>query len=54
VKTVIGMIETRNESIPDAAVLGLCVFSVVNPLIAQAAFFLFPRPIGGMKIMQWF
>ncbi|MDI9432111.1 MAG: O-antigen ligase family protein [Planctomycetota bacterium] len=53
-KTVTGMIETRNEFTPDAAVLGLCVFSVVNPLIAQAAFFLFPRPIGGMNIMQWF
>jgi hypothetical protein len=47
-------IESRDESIPGAAVVGLCVFSIVNPLLAQAAFFLFPHSIGGMNIMQWF
>lgn len=46
--------EARREFIPDAAVLGLCVFSVVNPLIAQATFLLLPDSIGGMNIMQWF
>jgi len=44
----------RCESIADAALLALCVFSVVNPLIAQTTFFFFPYPLAGMNIMQWF
>jgi hypothetical protein len=38
----------------DKAFLGLCAFSVVNPLIAQAAPFFFPGNIAGMNITQWF
>jgi hypothetical protein len=44
----------RSESIEDIAVLGLCLFSVVNPIVAQTVFFFFPQEIAGMNIMQWF
>jgi hypothetical protein len=36
------------------AVSGLCVFSIANPLVAQASCTLFPNNIGGMNIMQLF
>lgn len=45
---------SRSEFVAEAAVLGLCVFSVANPLVAQATFFFFPDPLAGMNIMQWF
>jgi len=45
---------SRDESIAHTAVLGLCVFSVVNPLVKQATLFFFPYSIGGMNLMQWF
>jgi len=45
---------SRGESVADAAIVALCVFSVANPLVAQATFFFFPYPLAGMNIMQWF
>jgi hypothetical protein len=45
---------SSSESVADLALPGLCVFSVANPLIAQAAPFIFPYDIAGMNIMQWF
>lgn len=48
------LVRSRSEAVAAAAIVALCVFSVVNPLIAQAAFFLFPHPVGGLNAMQWF
>ena len=45
---------SRNESIEEVAVLGLCIFSVANPLIAQVVSFLFPYQIAGLNLMQLF
>jgi hypothetical protein len=45
---------SRSELVADAAVIGLYVFSVANPTIAQVVFFFFPYQIAGMNIMQWF
>ena len=45
---------SRSEYIANAAVLGLCVFSVANPLVKQAVLFFFPFPIAGLNLMQWF
>lgn len=48
------MIRSRSEYVASLAVLGLCAFSIVNPLVKQAVLFLFPFPIAGLNIMQWF
>lgn len=34
--------------------VSLCVFSVANPLLAQATPSIFPYPIAGLNVMQWF
>ena len=45
---------SRNEYIAHVAVLGLCIFSVANPLVKQAVLFFFPFAIAGLNLMQWF
>jgi hypothetical protein len=47
-------VPSQSESLVDTAIVGLCVFSVANPLLAQLVYFAFPRTIAGMNIMQWF
>ncbi len=44
----------RSELNSETAVVALCAFSVANPLLAHAASFILPEPIGGLNIMQWF
>ncbi|HPC96314.1 MAG TPA: O-antigen ligase family protein [Sedimentisphaerales bacterium] len=45
---------SRNSSSADKMLAALCIFSVVNPLVAQAAYAIFPYPVAGLNIMQWF
>lgn len=51
---ILSMTISPSDYVAEIAFLALCVFSVVNPLIAQAAPFLFPYSIAGLNIMQWF
>jgi hypothetical protein len=43
-----------SESVAEIAIIGLCVFSIANPLVAQVSCFFFPYKIAGMNVMQWF
>lgn len=45
---------SQSESFADTAIVALCIFSVVNPLLAQTVSFFFPYSIAGLNIMQWF
>lgn len=51
---MLSMTISPSESVAEIALMALCVFSIVNPLVAQAASFFFPYRIAGLNMMQWF